>query len=65
MGVAKDPLRDDARPLLSVYRGDESDEEALGSQPDRHPALLETNAEAEAFWAGRIPAARLSAKLAA
>ena len=58
---------------LRVYRGDELDdlENATGLDPDSgpdgdpDPAHDREKAEAEEFWAGRKPAARHSARVAA
>ena len=55
----------DARPLLHVYRGDEAEAAAGTLDPDDEPSPPWSEAEIEAFWAGRKPAARFSARVAA
>ena len=65
MRVAEKRLGKEARPLLRVYRGDEADEAAGTTDLDHDPSPHRSDAELDAFWAGRKPAARLSARVAA
>jgi hypothetical protein len=65
MKVAERRFEKQARPLLRVYRGDEPDEAAVAIDLDHDPTPHRSAAELDAFWAGRKPAARLSARVAA
>ena len=53
------------RPLLRVYFGPETDRAEKKIEADRDPASRWSDEELDAFWAGRIPAARISARIAA
>ena len=54
-----------SKPLLRVYYGPEPNraKDAIDVDRDASPPL--TNVEIEDFWAGRIPAFRFSARIAA
>jgi hypothetical protein len=65
MKVAEDRVRREVPPLLRVFCGDEADEPARTRDLDHDPWLHRSDAELDAFWAGRKPAARLSARVAA
>jgi hypothetical protein len=65
MKAVQDRVEKKARPLLRVYRGDEADEAVCTKNLDHAPWPHGSDAELDAFWAGRKPAARLSARVAA
>ncbi len=57
-----------AGPVLRMYRGEESELDELAAADDfdeEARAAKRTAAEVEAFWAGRLPANRHSARVAA
>jgi hypothetical protein len=57
-----------AEPLLRMYRGDGDELDGPGDAVDdldENPSSKPLEAEVEAFWAGRSPANRHSARVAA
>ena len=65
MNPAEEPTGDTSEPTLRVYRGDELDEAESATVLNLGPSEGLSEAEVEAFWAGRKPAARHSARVAA
>ena len=65
MRVVEERLGKKARPLLRVYRENDADEAAGTTDQDHDPSPPRSDAELDAFWAGRKPAARHSARIAA
>lgn len=52
-------------PYLRVYNGEETDGSQTNVQLVLDPPSHSVNEDVEAIWAGRTPAARLSARIAA
>lgn len=52
-------------PYLRVYHGEETDGSQADAQLVLDPPSHSVNEDVEAVWAGRTPAARLSARIAA
>ena len=52
---------------LRLYRGDENelDVEAVADEFEDEPSSKRSAEEVEAYWAGRLPANRISARVAA
>ena len=68
MGVPRERTDRVAESLLRVYRSDETESDEPGDATDgldQDPSSKRLEAEVEAFWAGRIPANRHSARVAA
>jgi hypothetical protein len=65
MNPAEIPIREALQPTLRVHRREELDEAESVAILSLGPSEAPTEAEVEAFWAGRSPAARHSARVAA
>ncbi len=67
MNAPEERIEDGVGPLLRMYRGDENDSNGPGGAEDfeESPVSKRLEAEVEAFWAGRVPANRHSARVAA
>jgi hypothetical protein len=64
MSAPKERIEDMAGSLLRIYRAEEN-ESAEADDFEEILASKRSEAEVEAFWAGRIPANRHSARVAA
>ena len=65
MHVDKRQTKHPPKPLLRVYRGPETDRAKDADDVDRDTSPPLLDAQVEDFWAGRIPAIRFSARIAA
>ena len=65
MTVAEQQTAGTHRPFLRVYRGPETARPDGMARPDRQPPWYYPDDRAELYWAGRIPALRRSARIAA
>lgn len=67
MRVAEEPIGGIPNLYLRVYNGPEADQARSSTDLDfdRDPPPNRSDAEREAFWAGRNTAGRLSARMAA
>ena len=67
MNAPEELIKDGAGPLLRMYRGDDNDSDVPAGAEDfeESPVSKRLEAEVEAFWAGRVPANRHSARVAA
>lgn len=65
MNVLKLHSGDKQAPVLKIFYGDEKREPAPAEKTGRKRPPLRLNPEAESFWSGRSPAARLSSRIAA
>jgi hypothetical protein len=58
-------VKNQETPILRVFYGDLADGHANEGRPDHDHSSNRTDREIELFWAGRIPAARISTRVAA
>jgi hypothetical protein len=66
MSNSEERIEDRAGPLLRMFRGEENDLDGAGEADfEDNSTEKRLEAEVEAFWAGRIPANRHSARVAA
>jgi hypothetical protein len=65
MRILEYSLRTYAQPSLRIYYGDETDDAAVAPIADHDQMLRQLDVEIEEYWAGRKPAARFSARVAA
>lgn len=65
MKAFKNHKKSSSQPILRVYYGPEDESVGNANTKKGNSARLHFDAEAEAFWSGRLPAVRLSTRIAA